>query len=205
MFLQCPEWEHCNYIVHLLTVYLQCSSSGHRFSPPVSSPQDGYVMVDDLLRRRLARVPVLDGSPKKTDQTDPYLRKQFSSTGRTQMTQSPNDLLTPSPISISQKGPDATYTRMTVKNIVSGQLLSVPSTRHARKGSHHRQLSWCMVDYDCTRPSRLRSNHPVYITYRCNRISSIVAPSSCFRLSKSPKDMWGASEGRRPRVQHHNS
>ena len=36
VFLQCPEWEHCNYIVHLLTVYLQCSSSGHWFSPPVS-------------------------------------------------------------------------------------------------------------------------------------------------------------------------
>ena len=90
-------------------------------------------MVGDLLRQRLARVPVLDGSPKKTDRTDPYLRKQFSSTGRTRTTQSPNDSLTTSPIGISQKGPDATYTGMAAKNTVSSQLLSIPRTRHAAK------------------------------------------------------------------------
>ena len=66
-----------------------------------------------------------------------------------------------------------------------------------RRSLHH-WSSRRAVDSDRTRPSRLRSDHPVYITYRCNRVSSIVAPSSRFLLSKSPKDMWEASEGRRP-------
>ena len=35
MFLQCAEWVHCRYFVHVLAVYLQCSSSGHQLMPPV--------------------------------------------------------------------------------------------------------------------------------------------------------------------------
>ena len=35
MCFQCTEWAHCGYFIHFLTIYLQCSSSGHWILPPV--------------------------------------------------------------------------------------------------------------------------------------------------------------------------
>ena len=41
MCFQCTEWAHCGYFVHFLTVYLQCSSSGHWILPPVWGDDEG--------------------------------------------------------------------------------------------------------------------------------------------------------------------
>ena len=36
MCFQCTKWVHCDYFVHFLAMYLQCSSSGHQILPPVT-------------------------------------------------------------------------------------------------------------------------------------------------------------------------
>ena len=67
MFLQCPEWEHCNYIVHLLTVNLQCSSSGHWFSPPVKASSPGLEYVGKYTQRVNKSCPLRYADPEVID------------------------------------------------------------------------------------------------------------------------------------------